>query len=148
MKLSCLTKSNSASVLYNCRLSSFERQVTTLKTEREKLIQISGDLKAQLLSHEKQLEMGKHQQKLKDFKLAQAKELLQVQSKETVKDSKLDQLRLEVEQMREMVNKFKVDETPELNKENISETNKTVPTSQKEFVKQQRIPSVPRYQEY
>jgi deoxyribose-phosphate aldolase len=71
-----------------------------------------------------------------------------VQSKETVKESKLDKLRLEVEQMREMVNKFKVDETPELNKENISETNKTVPTSQKEFVKQQRIPSVPRYQEY
>jgi hypothetical protein len=41
--------------------------------------------------------MNKHQQKLKDFKLAQAKELLQVQSKETVKESKLDQLRLEVE---------------------------------------------------
>ena len=54
---------------------------------------------------------------------------MQVQSKETVKESKLDKLRLEVEQMREMVNKFKVDETPELNKENISETNKTVPTS-------------------
>ena len=43
------------------RLSSFERQVTSLKNEREKLIQISGDLKAQLLSHEKQLEMNKHQ---------------------------------------------------------------------------------------
>lgn len=58
------------------RLSSLERQVTTLKNEREKLIQISGDLKAQLLSHEKQLELNKHQQKLKDFKLAQAKEQL------------------------------------------------------------------------
>lgn len=79
--------------------------------------------------------MNKHQQKLKDFKLAQAKEQLQVQSKETVKESKLDQLRLEVEQMREMVNKFKVDEAPEINKENISQINNTVPTSQKELVK-------------
>ena len=31
--------------------------------------------------------------------------------------------------MREMVNKFKVDETPEINKENIIQINNTVPTS-------------------
>lgn len=33
-------------ISYYFRLSSFERQVTSLKNEREKLIQISGDLKA------------------------------------------------------------------------------------------------------
>jgi hypothetical protein len=31
--------------------------------------------------------------------------------------------------MREMVNKFKVDEAPEINKENISQINNTLPTS-------------------
>ena len=47
---------------------------------------------------------------------------------DTLKKNK-NEIERKLKAKEEMVNKFKVDETPELNKENISETNKTVPTS-------------------
>ena len=44
-----------------------------------------------------------------EYKEKAAKTQLQEASSENVKESRLDQLRLEVEQMREIVNKFKID---------------------------------------
>jgi len=62
-----------------------------------------------VLGHERQKEMEAVRGKMKEHKEKAGKEEAQEASKEHVKESRLDQLRLEVEQMRDIVNKFKID---------------------------------------
>lgn len=84
-------------------MNGLERQVGGLKSERDKLIGISSELKAQVLAFEKQKEMQRQNDKVQLYKQVAAETILEA----NVKESKLDQLKIEVEQMREMVNKFR-----------------------------------------
>jgi hypothetical protein len=56
--------------MLNQRLSSMERNAQALRLERDKLIGISGDLKAQILTFEKQRELQSQKEKLNEFKKA------------------------------------------------------------------------------
>lgn len=84
-------------------MNGLERQVGGLKSERDKLIAISSELKAQVLAFERQKEMQRQNDKVQLYKQVAAETILEA----NVKESKLDQLKIEVEQMREMVNKFR-----------------------------------------
>jgi len=91
--------------MLNQRVSGLERQAVTLKTERDRLITISSDLKAQVCVMERQLERQKQEEKVKVYKSVAE----DFSHSAGLKEGKLDQLRAEVEQMRNLVNKFRVD---------------------------------------
>ena len=97
MRSLCLIRSKTISGIIIFRVSSYERQINGLKQERDKLISISGDLKAQILTIEKTKEIEERKTKLKEFKETAGKAIAAEASNENVKESKLDKLRLEVE---------------------------------------------------
>ena len=47
--------------MLNQKLTSVEREMATIRNERDKLIQIQGEIKDKIIAHEKQLELNKHQ---------------------------------------------------------------------------------------
>ena len=108
VKIKLIQKENEI-IMLNQRVGAIERQAGSLRTERDKLIQISGDLKAQILTFERQKEVEAQKGKMKEYKEQASKVQAQESAAENVKESRLDQLRLEVEQMRDIVNKFKID---------------------------------------
>ena len=74
-----------------------------MRRERDQLLEISNDLKGQVSS----LQKSKEQAKKKEQEVVRASINKKVEPSENLQESKLDRLRLEVEQMRELVNKFK-----------------------------------------
>jgi predicted RNase H-like nuclease (RuvC/YqgF family) len=108
VKIKLIQKENEI-IMLNQRVGAIERQAGSLRTETDKLIQISGDLKAQILTFERQKEVEAQKGKMKEYKEQASKVQAQESAAENVKESRLDQLRLEVEQMRDIVNKFKID---------------------------------------
>ena len=108
VKIKLIQKENEI-IMLNQRVGAIERQAGSLRTERDKLIQISGDLKAQILTFERQKEVEAQKGKMREYKEQANKVQAQESAAENVKESRLDQLRLEVEQMRDIVNKFKID---------------------------------------
>lgn len=103
-KIKLIQKENEI-IMLNQRVSGLERQAVTLRTERDKLITISSDLRAQVCVMERQLERKKQDEKVKVYQSV-AEELSHSAG---LKENKLDQLRAEVEQMRHLVNRFRVD---------------------------------------
>lgn len=74
-----------------------------LRQERDKLIDISSELKGQMSRMEKEKEVSKR----RNEQTQSEKQLYAVQDE--LKESKLDMLRLEVEQMRNLVSQFKIE---------------------------------------
>ncbi len=67
MKIKLIQKDNEVIRLQQ-RVNAQERQVKGLQGERDKLIQIAGDLKAQVLAHERQKEMETMRTKMNEHK--------------------------------------------------------------------------------
>ncbi|TNV82817.1 hypothetical protein FGO68_gene13745 [Halteria grandinella] len=130
VKIRLIQKENEI-IMLKQKLNSAERSNLSLKSERDKLIEISNELKAKVMTLEKQGEMKKQSEKLQLYKEVAADSISQA----NMKESKLDQLKIEVQQMRELVNRFKFEERKPTDeqiatfmdeKENISSINNRV----------------------
>lgn len=66
VKIKLIQKENEI-IMLNQKVSGLERQTVALKTERDKLIQISSDLKAQILKQERVNEKQRQDDKVKVY---------------------------------------------------------------------------------
>ncbi|CDW72389.1 UNKNOWN [Stylonychia lemnae] len=108
-KIKLIQKDNEVMGL-NQRLNTLDRQVIQYRTERDKLLEISNELRAQISRFEREQENQRTNALIMRNQPMQSNSnpFQQTQS-DDLQESKLDKLRLEVEQMRNMVNQFKIE---------------------------------------